>query len=184
MKTILSILFLLLIIFSSCSDITCEGGCYNAGVCVEGECVCLKGYEGKYCQDDAPPKSIIVKKMSVLSFPWLDSDGKEWDTNSGPDIIFEMRKGYNAGDKYYSSPIYYNSSQSSVLHVNNINLILPNGGISHNIRFEDYDENKKNDYILSLKFHPYSQNSGYKDAIIINEGGSLSMKLEVEYIWE
>ncbi|MEZ5017149.1 MAG: calcium-binding EGF-like domain-containing protein [Flavipsychrobacter sp.] len=46
-----AVLLLVAIIFSSCIRDNCGGvSCQNEGVCVQGTCACLSGYEGDNCE--------------------------------------------------------------------------------------------------------------------------------------
>jgi len=75
----------------ACSKDPCAGNlCRNDGVCVDGTCNCLEGFEGADCSVLKTPTSMKISQIRLLSYPASKPDGSSWDLLDGADLQMEF----------------------------------------------------------------------------------------------
>lgn len=53
--------------------------CLNGGNCINGLCDCPPGFAGTNCEIRLQPKSMIINKLVVNSYPKTQQNGQGWD---------------------------------------------------------------------------------------------------------
>ena len=177
-----SILLITVISLCSCLKDPCEGtSCQNGGVCMDGSCNCPVGYTGSNCGQQVTPLKMKVTAISVTRFPGLN-DGLSWDPTDGPDIYFKMSEEvYPLAQPEY---LVENADPSTIYAFTFVPFDLRFVTAPYKMELFDYDGvGIPSQKMGELFFTPYASSNGFPTTIILDDGGSIAFKMEVEYIF-
>lgn len=171
--------FLLLI---SCTKEPCEGTlCMNDGVCIDGGCDCTEKFTGPNCSEQKTPDDIRLRTIQLTRFPGLN-EGTGWDSEDGPDLYFRLYEGSTP----LAQPFLAFSDASDTLDyyfffdIIDINNVMN----EHTLQLRDYDKEDDDDIMGEVKFIPYQMNNGFPSTMILDDGGAVAFRLEVDYLYK
>ena len=180
---ILSAIILLAgISFLSCLRDPCEGNlCENRGVCESGRCNCPVEYRGEHCKEQVTPSKIRVKAVTITRFPDTHQ-GMSWDEMDGPDIFYKM------SEEVYplSQPEYLveNADAAIDYSFNIVPFDLRYVASPYKMELFDYEGvGIPAQKMGELSFTPYASDNGFPATIILDDGGPIAFRLEVEYVF-
>lgn len=164
--------------------------CYNGGTSNEFcACECPPGFIGESCSDQDTPTSITIKKVTIKSFPALDTSGSTWDfdllsaINRNPDIFYAIIRNEEV---IYVSPYHENAATDGTYFIFEPNFQINNIENQKDIctiNLYDYDSGEY-EYMDFALFDLYD-----KDNLFPKEINSywplrdLQATLELSYSW-
>ncbi len=172
----------ILLLFLSCekSD-PCDGvQCQNGGVCVSGNCDCPPGYEGKLCQLESTPVSMIIRTVQILNFPQADATGSGWDVLDGPDVYLQIK---DAGQVIYTSNTFYEDAISgkNQFFSPQLSIFFPTRPLTFQVW--DYDDGLTNaDFMGGIEGPIYRAGEKFPTAFTVQcIGCTVSFEVTVSY---
>ncbi|MEN8858463.1 MAG: hypothetical protein ABF260_10435 [Flavobacteriaceae bacterium] len=187
MKKVQKILFVTILscasVFTNCNkeDECADVTCYNGGVCDNGTCDCIEGYEGSSCNDQKTPSRISISEVRIKRFPQSDG-GSSWDIGSGPDIFISLSKG---SALFHTQPTYFENATSGNNYVYRPtpSIDLTDVTARYSINLYDYDTGSSDDWMGGIYFTPYYSDNEFPEIISVDAGAGLAFELKVNYVW-
>ena len=142
-----------------------------------GSDACSIHYSGSDCSIQDTPTSILIKSITINSYPTSDGGGS-WDTfpTSGPDIFLKILD--DQGAELHETGYY---TDLAGVNYSDIGLTLnPNQTIQ--IVGYDYDEFSGNDYMGGVMASIYSPVGGFPENKDMSYG-DWSFTVELQYNW-
>ena len=186
-------LLILSMIFSCKKEDPCESVlCAQNQQCVDGACVCIPGYKGADCLDQITPKKIIISKISVTRFPERKPNGNHWDVVNNT-VNGELPDIYVALQDELDSVLFVGLEKINAVHTVKYSWSIQSG-VSIDLQSEYTLSLWDRDYFLGVPttvekmgsvtfIPPYSDNNGFPNHIVIDNGGIVAFKLTVSYQW-
>lgn len=162
-------LFTLLIINFSCSKTE------------TGDEHCPEGYTGKNCDVQITPDSVFVTKINIVRFPPTNIPGQSWDTINDPDIFVQLRQ--NNVEIWRSEIVFVNASPDTNYIFKTDTLVLTDQMAQYAIHLYDQDDNS-DEYMGGINFLSYTDNNGFPELLIIDDGSEVAAELSMEYSWK
>ena len=189
----LSIFFLCLTFFSSCSKDENETDPVNNGCdeidCVYGDfincsCYCFDGFSGYDCSDIITPSKMRITRVDLMNY----DNSQIWDdgflSNSEPDIYFKILRGNTT---LYTSGYKYNASGNTLTYTNNMPFDINFVETLHSIKLYDQDDLDDSDFLSSndligtWTFTPWKGSSF--PSTVTYSSSTLEFKLYIDYMW-
>ena len=169
-------LFALLSCESPCANVVCE----NGGNCIRGECLCATGYMGTFCEQEDVPSLMVLKEVSLTSFPAKISRNGGWDNNNGPDIYIVLQKGDST--LYTHNAVFENAAPNERYSFENLGIELDFPENRYKILLYDSDDPDEGEFMGEIEFTPYQNGKGFPTEVSLDEGGiTLDLKLGYEF---
>ncbi len=183
MKNYSAILVMLLFLMAACKEDPCQDiTCVNDGYCEDGACVCPEGYNGTNCGNQITPAEIRLSEIRVIDWPAMRENGLPWDSDSGPDLSFELRD--EADNVILTSDTTFFDVQEGA---DIANPYLPFfrfdeiGAQRYQFRLYDEDAGGFREFMEGIEFSLYSSFNGFPDPLTIDGGGDLKVELYLSY---
>lgn len=144
----------------------------------EGDKDCPTGFTGSNCSQQVTPTNILIKSISVTSFPATDANGAGWDLTNGPDIYITISQ--NGNVLYENSA---NFSQNGAPNVTfNTNFVLPDVDGIYSVSVYDYDDFDSDDFMGGIISPIYTSLNGFPSNVVLScSGCAVSLSLSVNY---
>jgi hypothetical protein len=166
MKSTLCLLMLILAL-AGCKKTDICGGCPAGSECVNGQCVCPRGFSGSNCDQEIVPTEVACTSLTLNVFP-LSDNGQNWDvTGTGlPDIVIQVSQGNtlvwesSVSNDVFSGPITFPAA-----------IEFNNPKTAYTISVFDYDSSGNNDFMGAITFTPYNAGQKFPETLNLNCSG-------------
>lgn len=163
-----------------CDDITCLNGAF----CEDGKCDCPEGYTSANCGDQVEPRYIYLRKIAVVSWPEIRTNGDPWDSDSDPDLFWELE------NEQSMVLIESDSVQSNVAVGSAVEKRFSPPETFTNVKeagyfFTLYDQDPGNfrEPMGKIGFRFYTDFNGFPEVMTIEGGNGLEVELSLAYDW-
>ncbi len=173
-KLHISSLLILIVLFFSISCSKTE----------DGDEHCPEGYTGKNCDIQITPDTVFITEIKVLRFPASNILEENWDTNSNADIYVQVWQ--NNEQIWNSTMIFANAISDTGTQYRFIpadTIALTDQMAQYAIQLFDQDNASEDDYMGGINFISYSNNNGFPESMILDDGDKVAFELLLEYVW-
>ncbi len=143
---------------------------------------CPEGYTGKNCDVQIIPDSIFIKSINIVRFPATNIPGQSWDPDSDADIFVQVRQ--NNEEIWTSTKVYGNAAPDTNYIFRADTLSLVDQMAQYAIHLYDLDDAGEIEYMGGINFISYSENNGFPELLILDDGSEVAVELSLEYSWE
>jgi len=164
-----------------CDDLKC----LNGGECHDGQCDCPEGYTSFNCGDQITPSRIMVSKVKVTSWPEQRVNDDPWDSDSDPDILWELRTEQNQ-TVLSSDSVYYDAATGVDLEQNiqpQLSITSP-AAQGYFFRIQDLDAGNFKETMDQAGFRFYEPFNGFPDILNVQTERGLSVQFTLSYEWD
>lgn len=150
----------------------------------DGDEHCPEGYTGKNCDIQITPDSVFITKIMVLRFPATNFQEENWDSTSNADIYIQVWQ--NNEQIWSSTMIYANAISDTGIQYRFIptdTIVLTDPMAQYAIHLYDQDNASEDDYMGGINFIYYSNNNGFPQSMILDDGDKVAFELSLEYAW-
>jgi hypothetical protein len=169
--------------YDPCHDVVCQ----NGGSCSNGNCQCPTGYTGSNCQIALTPKSMVIEKIVVRSYPRARQNGQGWDalfpgSSDAADLVADVsREGAHLGYSFYVSNCL--AEQDYHLTMNPSVLYQPISGKCY-VELYDYDNASSIEFIGGYYFSPGDYIHTFPSIIpLYNNASWHKIRMDVHVTW-
>lgn len=142
---------------------------------------CPEGFTGKNCDVQITPDSIYVTKINIIRFPATNIPGQSWDSTSRADIFVQVRQ--NNEEIWRSQLVFINALPNTHYIFKPDTLVLTDQMAQYAIYLFDQDDNG-DEYMGGINFISYTENNGFPEQLILDDGSELAVELDLEYGWK
>lgn len=164
----------------SCDDIQC----LNGGKCNDGECDCPEGYTSFNCSDQVEPSRILVTEVKVTDWPEQRINGDPWDSDSDPDILWELRNEQNQL-VLSSDTVFQDAANGEELTLDlqpPLTLTDPKEGFFFKLMDEDVGNFKETMDLAGFRF--YQDFNNFPDILRVQTEIGLEVEFSLTYEWD
>lgn len=148
----------------------------------DGDEHCPEGWSGKNCDVQVTPDSVFVIEINVTRFPATNIQGQGWDATSDADIFVQIWK--NNEQVWSSSMVHQNvTPDTNYIFIPGTTLALSDPLAQYSIQLYDQDNASEDDYMGGINFISYSDDNGFPELLILDDGGEVAFELSLEYSW-